>query len=106
MWGLYTFTIYVCFNSIAATKNLSFIDALTVMALGSIGTLVPTPGGIGAYQYFVSLTLFALFAVEKNTALAFANLVYFTQWMMINILGGISWIILFLTDRQKTEILT
>jgi len=106
MWGLYTFTIYVCFNSIAATKNLSFIDALTVMALGSIGTLVPTPGGIGAYQYFVSLTLFALFAVEKNTALAFANLVYFTQWMMINILRGISWIILFLTDRQKTEILT
>jgi uncharacterized protein (TIRG00374 family) len=106
MWGLYTFTIYLCFSSISVTKHLNFIDALTVMAIGSIGTLVPTPGGIGAYQYFVSLTLFALYAIEKNTAFAFANLVYFTQWLMINIVGGISWVILFLSDRQKTEIKT
>ena len=104
MWGFYTLTIYLCFSSIDATKHLTFIDALTVMALGSIGTLVPTPGGIGAYQYFVSLALFALYAVEKNTALAFANLVYFTQWLMLNIVGGISWVILFLSDKQKTEI--
>jgi len=106
MWGLYTFTIYLCFSSISVTKHLTFIDALTVMAIGSIGTLVPTPGGIGAYQYFVSLALFALYAIEKNTAFAFANLVYFTQWLMINIVGGISWVILFLSDRQKTEIKT
>ncbi len=104
MWGFYTFTIYLCFNSISATKHLTFIDALTVMAMGSIGTLVPTPGGIGAYQYFVRLALIALFAVEKNTALAFANLVYFTQWFMINIVGGISWVLLFLSDKQNTEI--
>ena len=101
MWGLYTITIYVCFNSISATKHLNFVDALTLMALGSIGTLVPTPGGIGAYQYFVTLTLFALFSIEKNTALAFANLVYFTQWFMLNIVGGLSWVILFLSEKKN-----
>ena len=74
MWGSSTFTIYLCFNSISATKHLTFIDALTVMAMGSIGTLVPTPSGIGAYQYFVRLALIALFAVEKNTALVLPNL--------------------------------
>jgi len=100
MWGLYTITIYICFKSIDATNNLTFIDALTIMSLGSIGTLVPTPGGIGAYQYFVTLTLIKLFLIEKNTASAFANLVYFTQWLMINIVGGISWIILFLSDKK------
>lgn len=103
MWGFYTLTIYLCFLSISATKHLTFINALTVMALGSIGTLVPTPGGIGAYQNFVILTL-ALFFIEKSTASAFANLVYFTQWLMINMVGSISWVILFLSDKKKTEV--
>ena len=106
MWGFYTVTIYLSFNSISATQHLTFVNALTIMALGSIGTLVPTPGGIGAYQYFVTITLIALFSIEKNTASAFANLIYFTQWMMINVVGGISWVILFLSDKQKTEIKT
>lgn len=101
MWGLYTITIYLSFNSISATQHLTFVNALTIMSLGSIGTLVPTPGGIGAYQYFVTITLIALFSIEQNTASAFANLIYFTQWMMINIVGGISWVILFLSDKQK-----
>lgn len=104
MWGFYTLTIYLCFQSITATKHLTFIDALTVMALGSIGTLVPTPGGIGAYQYFVTLSLITLFFIEKSTASAFANLVYFTQWLMINIIGSISWVLLFLSDKKKTEV--
>jgi len=102
MWWLYTFTIYLCFSAISATEHLSFIDALTIMAIGSIGTLVPTPGGIGAYQYFVILALTSLFFIEKNTASAFANLVYFTQWLMINIVGGLSWFILFLSQRRNT----
>ena len=100
MWGCYTFTIYLSFNAISATENLTFIDALTIMAIGSIGTLVPTPGGIGAYQYFVILALANLFLIEKNTASAFANLVYFTQWLMINVVGGLAWVILFLSDRK------
>lgn len=101
MWGLYAAAMYLCFRAMSATGHLTVIDALTVMALGSIGTLVPTPGGIGAYQYFVSITLISLFLIEENTAIAFANLIYFTQWFLINIVGGISWIILFLSDRNK-----
>jgi glycosyltransferase 2 family protein len=100
MWLLYTITIYLCFNSISATKDLAFIDALTIMALGSIGTLVPTPGGIGAYQYFVTISLIALFAIEKNTASAFANLIYFSQWLLINILGGLSWGIMIVLQKK------
>ncbi|MFH0866973.1 MAG: lysylphosphatidylglycerol synthase domain-containing protein, partial [Bacteroidota bacterium] len=107
LWGLYTLTIYFCFHSISATKHLSFMDSLTVMALGSIGTLVPTPGGIGAYQYFVTLTLYKLFDnISEASAFSFANIVYFTQWFMINIVGGISWIILFLSGKKKTATTT
>jgi glycosyltransferase 2 family protein len=110
MWGLYTLTTYICFKSIGATEQLTFIDALTIMAIGSIGTLVPTPGGIGAYQYFVTIALASLFIdhntgnlIEKSTASAYANLIYFSQWLMINIVGGVSWVLLFLSDKRKPQ---
>jgi len=100
MWFLYTLTIYFCFLSMSATKDMAFIDALTIMAMGSIGTLVPTPGGIGAYQYFVTITLIALFAVEKNTASAFANMVYFSQWFLVIIVGGLSWAMMVVLQKK------
>lgn len=104
MWVLYTITIYFCFKSINATSQLTIIDALTIMSLGSIGTLVPTPGGIGAYQYFVTLSLIALYSIEKNTASAFANLVYFSQWFLVNIIGGLSWgVMIVLQKRMVTN---
>lgn len=106
MWGFYTLTVYVCFQSMDATKHLTFFDALTLMAIGSIATLVPVPGGIGAYQFFVGKALISLYYIENSTAEAFAHLIYFTQWFMINILGGISWIILFLSDKKKTPTTT
>lgn len=103
MWGFYTLTTYLCFKALNSTSHLWFIDALTVMALGSIGTLAPTPGGIGAYQYFVKITLIGLFLIPEAPAISYANIVYFTQWFMIILVGGISWIILFLSDRKKTS---
>ena len=50
MWGCYTLTVYVSCFALSATMHLTFIDALTIMALGSIGIIAPTPGGIGAYH--------------------------------------------------------
>jgi len=106
LWGFYTLTIYISFFAVSATSERNFIDALTVMALGSIGTLAPTPGGIGAYQYFVKITLSGLYKISEIPAFSFANIVYFTQWFMIIIVGSISWLILFLSDKKKKEIIT
>jgi len=103
MWGCYTLTVYVSCFALSATMHLTFIDALTIMALGSIGIIAPTPGGIGAYQYVVMITLVGLFLIPKSPALSFANIMYFTQWFMIIIFGGISWIILFMSQKRNLK---
>jgi uncharacterized protein (TIRG00374 family) len=36
MWGFYTLTVYISFSALKTTMHLTFIDALTIMALGSI----------------------------------------------------------------------
>ena len=100
MWFMYCLTIYIVFFAMQATSSLQPIDALTVLAIGSIGVLIPTPGGIGAYQYVVGLTLVGLYNLDKVSASSFANILYFTQWFMMIIVGGISWIILFLSQKK------
>lgn len=105
IWLMYFMTIYFCFFAIDDTSSLSAIDALTVLAMGSVGILVPTPGGIGAYQYAVTITLVGLFKIDGISASTFANSVYFTQWFLIIIFGALSWGILFLSHKktQKNE---
>lgn len=76
------------------------IDGLTILAMGGIGVLAPTPGGVGAYQYIVVITLVGLFQIDRISASTFANIVYFSQWFMIIIVGGLSWIILFLSQKK------
>jgi len=103
MWCAYSLTIYVSFFAIKETSHLTPVDALTIMALGSIGVLAPTPGGIGAYQYVVKTTLIGLFLVPATAALSFANLMYFTQWFMIITVGGISWILIFISQKKNEK---
>jgi len=100
MWLMYLMTIYFCFFSIKATSGLSIIDGLTVLAIGSIGVLAPTPGGVGAYQYVVGITLVGLFQIDRVSASTFANIVFFSQWLLIIIFGGLSWVILFLSQKK------
>jgi len=65
--------------------------------------VAPTPGGMGAYQYIVMITLTGLFLIPKAPALSFANIIYFTQWFMIIIVGGISWIIIFMLQKKNLK---
>jgi len=103
LWSVYYLTIYVAFFAMQATSGLQPIDALTILAIGSIGTLIPTPGGIGAYQYIVSLALVGLFAISKLPASSFANILYFSQWFMIIIVGGLSWGLLILSEKRTEK---
>jgi hypothetical protein len=103
MWTMYATTMYISFMALSSTKHLSFIDAFTLMSIGSIGALAPTPGGIGAYQYVLILTLIGVFNIAESPAFSYANIVYFFQWFMFIILGGLAWIMLILSQKNKTK---
>jgi len=48
IWVLYWLSTWMGFFAISETSHLGFTDALTVLAMGSIG-MIASPGGIGAY---------------------------------------------------------
>jgi len=102
IWGLYTMMIYLPFYSLEATSHLDFGDALTVMSIGSLGIVAPVPGGIGTYHFIVKAILFELYGVDQASAASFATITHAAQTIMIIVIGGLSFLMLFL-QKNKTE---
>ena len=68
----------------AGSEGLGLSAALVVMAISSIGVIIPTPGAIGPYHYFFKESLNLLYQIPAAEALAcatvvhaFSNLTYF-----------------------------
>lgn len=58
------------------TYNLGPLESLVVMAVSSIGMVVPVPGGTGTYHVMFSRALLLLFSVPLTAALACATAVH------------------------------
>lgn len=87
IWAMYLLGTWVGFYATVGTAGLGIDSALTALAFASIGMIV-TPGGIGAYAYFLAKV------VEKSGVpfeLGFANgtLQWFAQFLIVLIVGFI-----------------
>jgi uncharacterized protein (TIRG00374 family) len=102
IWTLYTLMTYTAFFALEATTGLSFFDAITVMALGSLGMVAPVPGGIGAYQFIVKAILTEIFLVPSEPAVSYAIILWAAQSFMILLLGTFSYYILVLKKTKKS----
>lgn len=102
IWGMYTLMIYLPFYALEATSHLNFVDALTVMSIGSLGIVAPVPGGIGTYHWIVKAVLFELYGISPMIAASFATITHAAQTVMIIVVGGLSFLMLFL-QKNKSE---
>jgi uncharacterized protein (TIRG00374 family) len=85
IWTLYVAGTWVGLWATAGTANLGLPAAVSALAFASIGMII-TPGGIGAYAFFLAKVL------EKNGIpfeLGFANgtLQWFAQFLIVLIVG-------------------
>ncbi|HVS94870.1 MAG TPA: lysylphosphatidylglycerol synthase transmembrane domain-containing protein [Puia sp.] len=105
IWGLYLVSTWVGFFAIDATRHLGIIDALSVLAMGSIAMIV-SPGGIGAYPLFIQQTVafYGVPALPDGQALGW--LLWFGQFLSFILFGTASFILLpRINKRPHYEIL-
>ncbi|MFY8020424.1 MAG: lysylphosphatidylglycerol synthase transmembrane domain-containing protein [Bacteroidia bacterium] len=103
IWMGYIFMMYTCLFALEATSNLSFVDCLTVFAIGTIGIVLPAPGaGAGTYHFFVMQSLL-LFGVQKEDGIAYATLVHGTQMVFLIAAGLIAVLMVFLQKKKKVN---
>jgi uncharacterized membrane protein YbhN (UPF0104 family) len=97
IWFLYLLATYVGLHATAGTES-SFATAISCLAYASIGMIL-TPGGIGAYAYFMAKVL-ELNGVDYTLGLANGTLQWFSQFLIVIVLGGFSLIILPIINKQ------
>jgi uncharacterized membrane protein YbhN (UPF0104 family) len=99
IWALYIFGTWIGFLATTGTAGLGIQHALSALAFASIGMII-TPGGIGAYAYFIAAVL------EKNHIpfeIGFANgtLQWFAQFIIVLLIGALCLVLLPVYNKNK-----
>lgn len=92
IWLLYMLQVM----GISLAMGLDWLpkDAMLLSALGSIASVIPVPGGIGAYHYILALSLGSLYGMEWSSGMLFATLCHESQLLVSIACGVASWLIL------------
>ncbi|MEM9916661.1 MAG: lysylphosphatidylglycerol synthase transmembrane domain-containing protein [Bacteroidota bacterium] len=88
IWVMYYLMSYLCFFAFEPTSHLGPVTGLVVFVFGALGILIPTPGGMGSYQYLVKHAL-EFYGVSGDDAFSFANILFFSVNIGCNILIGL-----------------
>lgn len=105
IWSLYWFSTWFGFFAISATRHLSLVDALSVLAMGSVGMIV-SPGGIGAYALLVQKTVAFYDVPSLPYGQALGWLLWFGQFLSFILFGVASFILLPRINKQKVYEIT
>lgn len=101
IWVLYFSMSWLAFYSFAPTEHLGLAAALMVFTLGTLGMLIPTPGGMGSFHYLAVIAL-ALYGVHEADGFSFANILFFSVQLGCNVtLGILALILLPVLNRSR-----
>ena len=101
IWFMYLFMTYLGFLAFDGLSDRSFGSALSVLTIGSFGFVIPTPQGAGSFQYFVKMCLMDMYHIEESLALAYANVSWVAQTLVLISAGFVSLILLPILNRKK-----
>jgi glycosyltransferase 2 family protein len=102
IWLLYWASTYMGFMVLAETRHLTPIDALTILAVGSVAMIV-SPGGTGAYPVFIQKTVLLYGIAEKPFGIAFGWLMWFGQFITYVVFGIFSFVLLPYFNKNRDE---
>ncbi len=101
IWVMYMLMCFFCLQAIPELSGLDMADALFLSALGNVASVVPVPGGIGAYHYLIMLCLSSLYGFSNETGLLFATLNHEGHAVIILLLGIISYVTRMLRMKKR-----
>lgn len=84
------FYLQCWFNLLAfpPTAHLGASAALMVFVFGTLGFVIPAPGGMGSF-HALAIAGLALYHIEGSDAFSYANIAFFTIQIFYNIVAGL-----------------
>lgn len=74
-----------------ALRSMGMLDALFLMVVGATSSVVPVPGGFGAYHYLLSLAVQGVYGIPMATGIILATLSHESQVVVQLLCGGVSY---------------
>ena len=93
IWVMYMLMSYFVLKAIPQLSGALLSDGLFVASLGNVASLVPVPGGIGAYHYLLKVSLMGLYGTTEEIGLLFATLCHELHAVIVIVLGVWSYIV-------------
>ncbi len=92
IWACYHLMAYLPLVMLGSTNafNVSYLDAWSIMILGAVGVLIPSPGGVGSYHYITIQAMVHLFGVSQQAAATYAVLSHAAQLILLTAGGFLS----------------
>jgi len=104
IWASYYFSLYLCFFAFTETSQLGLGECLTLLLFGTFGVIF-TPGGLGVYQALIQNLLLG-YGISAIAAFAFPWLTWTTQFILVGSMGGLSLILLLVSNRKKKDVVS
>ena len=103
IWVMYVMMSWSVLKALPALSHLNMADALFISAVGNIASVVPVPGGIGAYHYMIALTLQALYGATWDMGILYATMSHEIHALLIIVLGIVSYVSLTARKRKSAN---
>jgi len=87
IWLMFYFQCYFNLQAFAPTAHLGASAALMVFVFGTLGFVIPSPGGMGTFHALCIAGL-GLYGVSGSDGFSYANIAFFTVQIFYNLLGG------------------
>ena len=90
IWGMYWVMAVATMRAVPQLETLTLVDALFLSLAGSLGWVVPVPGGFGSFHFIVSLALSSIYALPFSQGMVFATRSHESQSVTMILCGAIS----------------
>lgn len=89
IWFMYFLMTYLAFFAFAPTAELTPLAGLIIFVTGALGIVIPTPGGLGSYNFLVTNALVLFYGINGNDAFSFSIILFFSINLGCNVLYGL-----------------
>lgn len=104
VWLSYVLMSWFGLKAVPALSSLSFADAIFLSAIGNFASVIPVPGGIGAFHYLIALSVSSLYGASWDTGILYATLCHEMHAVLLVVLGAVSYVTLsFRRNRNVTH---
>lgn len=104
IWLMFYLQCWFNLQAFPPTAHLSASAAMMVFVFGTLGMVVPSPGGMGTF-HAAAIGGLALYGIASPDAFSYANIAFFAIQIFYNLVGGVLALVLLpvLNRKKQTE---